>query len=59
MDKTTAESANWRLAHEWADGLDLIYAGVALADCVTYPLLSTFGRIVLAELEAPATEPAS
>jgi hypothetical protein len=59
-DKAAAESANWRLAHEWAQGLDLTYAGVALADCVTYPLLSTFGRIVLQELEADATpEPAA
>ena len=60
MDKTQAEAANWRLAHEWAEGLDLTYAGVALADCAVYPLLSTFNKITLMELEAaqPDAEPA-
>lgn len=51
MTKDEAELANWRAAHEWADGLALEYAGVPLADCVLYPLLSTFGRLALQALE--------
>ena len=52
MDKTRAEAANFAIAATWADGLDLTYAGVALADCAVYPILSTLGKIMLAELEA-------
>ena len=50
MDKTQAEAANMRIAAEWADGLGLEYAGVSLADCVAYNVLSTLGRIALGAL---------
>ena len=50
LSKAAAETANWHIAHTWADGLDLTYAGVALADCAVYPILSTLGKIALGEL---------
>ena len=49
MTKAQAEAAHWRIVAEWADGLNLEYAGVALADCAVYPLLSTLGRVWLVE----------
>ena len=50
MTKDEAEAANWRIAHEWAADLDLTYAGVPLADCAVYPMLSTVGRLLLQAL---------
>ena len=54
MDKSQAEAANMRIAATWADGLGLEYAGVSLADCVAYNVLSTLGRIALGEIEQAA-----
>jgi hypothetical protein len=60
MDKRQAEAANWQVAHSWAEGVDLVYAGVELGDVTTYSLLTVLGRIGLqhlAQLEAvPAVE---
>ena len=50
MTKDQAEAANWRIAATWADGLDLEYAGVSLADCALYPVLSTLNRISLEQI---------
>ena len=52
MTKDEAELANWAAAHNWAAGLALEYAGVALDDCALYPLLSTLNRIALQALQA-------
>lgn len=49
--KMIAERANWTLAHTWADNLSLEYAGVDLADCVTYNVLTVLGGIALDHLE--------
>ena len=56
MTKDEAELANWAAAHNWAAGLALEYAGVALDDVMTYQILSTFNRLALQymeELEKP------
>lgn len=55
LTKPAAERANWRLAHTWADNLSLEYAGVDLADCVTYNVLSVLGGIALQHLEQGAS----
>lgn len=56
MTKEQAETANWMIAQTWADGLGLEFAGVDLADCAVYPLLSTVGKIALVELEQVAKQ---
>ncbi len=45
------EQANWQVAHTWADGLELEYAGVALGDLTVYSMLSILGRVELSEQE--------
>lgn len=52
-NKALAEDANWRLAHEWHDGLGLIMAGVDLGDALTYEVLRILGQAVL----SPAPQP--
>lgn len=49
MNKAEAEAALQRLAREWAEGIELVYAGVRLADCTVYHMLMTLGRVLLAE----------
>lgn len=43
-------------ARRWADGVDLIVSGVALADCIAYDVLSVIGRQLLEGQEPPALE---
>ena len=45
------EQANWQVAHTWAEGLGLEYAGVDLGDLTVYSLLTTLGRIEMTEQE--------
>ena len=49
MTKAELEAANWQLAHEWADGLGLDFAGVSLGDLAVYSFLSVIGRIQLVD----------
>lgn len=51
ITKADAERANWLLAHTWADNLSLEYAGVDLADCLTYNVLTVLGGVALEHLE--------
>lgn len=50
-DKDAMEIANWHIAHTWADGLGLEYAGVDLVDLTVYSLLTILGRVEMAEAE--------
>lgn len=47
--KAQAESANWKLAHNWANGLGLEFDGIDLADTISYSMLTVLGRIWLGE----------
>lgn len=55
-DKDALEIANWHIAHTWADGLGLEYAGVDLSDLTVYSLLTVLGRV---EMAAAEPEPAN
>lgn len=55
MNKSDAEAANWQLAHHWADGLGLEFAGVDLADVTVYSLLQVIGKMALIHLQQVET----
>ncbi len=54
--KALAEDANWRIAHEWHEGLGLLMEGVDLGDVLTYEVLRILGQAVLSPAPAPETE---
>ena len=43
--KQQAEDANWKFAHEWHAGIDLMLGGVDLADALTYDILRIIGAV--------------
>ena len=45
IDKAQLEIQNWQLAHSWAEGLGLEFAGIDLGDLTIDSLLSVLGRI--------------
>lgn len=51
MSKQEMEQANWQIAHTWAEGLGLEYAGIDLGDLTVYSLLSILGRVEMNEQE--------
>ncbi len=53
-DKEATEIANWHIAHTWADGLGLEFAGVDLSDLTVYSMLTILGRVEISAQEEQA-----
>ena len=54
--KDSAELSNQEIARTWHAGIDLTFAGVNLADCMTYDVLSVLGRAWLSDANKQALE---
>ena len=56
MTKDEAEVSNWKIAHEWYDGLDLTFADVPLGDALAYDVLRIIGGLWKRVLDVPTAQ---